>query len=220
MNERREEKDPLKVLGCARGHSHEELIQDLPRHCNFYPALIQQIKKIPEVVLRNSGTPFAKKINRMMREVSKETYRAIQFTRTDINNKGVLFGIVSLKHRVIDRVLNYFHRRWPGCVVCLYNEYTHKTTIMDDEGKIRSFESSLNTVVKEVSKYRPVVPYFEDIQFTSEEIFETLYKSQFVAERENREFFRRMIPENCYELPGMRGGVERRFRNKRINDFL
>lgn len=220
MNKRREEKDPLKVLGCARGHSHEELLQNLPRHCNFYPALIQQVKNIPEVVLRNSGTPFAKKINRMMREVSKETYRAIQFTRTEINNKGVLFGIVSLKHKVIDRVLEYFHKRFPQAIICLYNEHTHKTTIMDEKGKIRSLKSSLNIVVKNVSKNRPIVPYFEDIQFKSEEIFETLYKSQFIAERENKEFFRRMIPEKCYELPGMRGGVEKRFRNKRINDFL
>ncbi|MFW9895014.1 MAG: DUF4130 domain-containing protein [Candidatus Thorarchaeota archaeon] len=220
MNERREEKDPLKVLGCARGYSHEELIQDLPRHCNFYPALIQQIKQIPEVVLRNSGTSFAKKINRMMREVSKETYRAIQFTRTEINNRGVLFGIVNLKHKVMDRVLNYFHKRWPRCIVCLYNEYSYITSTINEGGNIRDIKSPLKKVVENISKNRPLIPYFDDLQFSSEEIFETLYKSQFIAERENQPFFKRMIPDKCFELPGMRGGVEKRFRNKGINDFI
>ncbi|MFX1572207.1 MAG: DUF4130 domain-containing protein [Promethearchaeota archaeon] len=212
--------DPLEVVGCAKGHSHEELIHNLPRHCNFYPALIQQIKRIPEVVLRNSGTPIAKKINRMMREISKETYRAIQFTRTQINNRGVLFGVVSLKHNVMDRVLSYFHKRWPDCIVCLYNEYNHKTSTMDEGGKLCNIDSSLKTLVEQVSKNRPIVPYFNDIQFSGEQIFETLYNSQFIPERENQSFFKKMIPGKCFELPGLRGGVEKRFRNKRINDFI
>jgi hypothetical protein len=29
-----------------------------------------------------------------------------------------------------------------------------------------------------------------------------------------------MIPDKCYELPGMRSGIEKRFRNKEINEFL
>ncbi len=214
------EKDPLEVVGCARGHSREELIHNLPRHCNFYPALIQQINKIPEVILRNSGTLIAKKINRMMREISKETYRAIQFTRTEINNRGVLFGIVSLKHKVMDRVLGYFHKRWPDCIVCLYNEHNHKTSTMDEGGKIREIDSPLKTVVEEVSKNHPLIPYFDDIQFSGEQIFETLYNSQFISERENQPYYKKMIPDKCFELPGMRGGVEKRFRNKRISDFI
>ena len=220
MRKLSEEKDPLEVVGCARGHSHEELIDDLPRHCSYYPDLIQQIKKIPEVVLRNSGTPFAKKINRMMREISKETYRAIQFTRTEINNRGVLFGIVCLKHKVIDRVLSYFHKRWPLCIICLYNEHTYATSIIDEGGKICEIKAPLKIVVNDVSESRPIIPYFDDIQFTGDEIFETLYKSQFIAERENQPFFKKMIPDKCFELPGMKDGVEKRFRNKRINDYF
>ena len=215
-----EEKDPLEVVGCARGHSREELIHNLPRHCKFYPALIQHINKIPEVVLRNSGTPIAKKVNRMMREISKESYRAMQFTRTEINNRGVLFGIVSLKHKVMDRVLNYFHKRWPECIICLYNEHTHKTSTIDEKGIIHKIDSPLKTVVEKASKNRPLIPYFDDIQFSGKDIFETLYSSQFISERENQKYFKKMIPEKCYELPGMRSGIEKRFRNKKINDYF
>ena len=207
--------DPLEVVGCAKGYSHEELIKNLPRHSKSTSVLIQQVKKIPEVVLRNSGTLMAKKINKMMREVNTEAYRANQFTRTDINNRGVLFGVVLLKHKVIDLVLKYFHGRFPQSIICLYNEHTHKTTTINENGKICAFKSSLNDVVKEVSEHRPFVPYFEDIQFIGEEIFNTLYESQNIIERENPRYFRSMIPEKCYNLPGMRNGIEKRYREKR-----
>ncbi|MFW9970515.1 MAG: DUF4130 domain-containing protein, partial [Candidatus Odinarchaeota archaeon] len=182
-------KDPMEVIGRAKGYSHEELINDLPRHNMFSPALISQLKRVPEVVLRNSGTSFAKKINRMMREIGTEAYRAKQFTRTEINDRGVLYGVVLLKHKVMDRVLNYFHERWPKCIICLYNEYDKKTSLINEQGKIEETESSLREIVDLVSKNRPIIPYFEDIQFSGIKIFENLYKSQFILERENKPFF-------------------------------
>ena len=214
------QKDPMEVIGRARGFSHEEIIKNLSRHNNYYPYLITQIKKVPEVIFRNSGSSFAKKINRMMREIGTEAYRAKQFTRTQINNRGVLYGVVLLRHRVMDRVLNYFHQRWPQCIICLYNEYDKKTSFIDEGGKIQEVELPLKRVVDNVSKNRPIIPYFDDIQFSGKEIFETLYISQFISERENQGFFKKMIPDKCFELPGMRGGVEKRFRNKQINEFL
>ena len=55
-------RDPLEVIGRAKGYSREELVLNLPRHSNYSPALMQRIKKLPEVILRNSGTPLAKKL--------------------------------------------------------------------------------------------------------------------------------------------------------------
>ncbi|MHA1985538.1 MAG: DUF4130 domain-containing protein [Promethearchaeota archaeon] len=208
-------KDPLEVVGCAKGYSHEELFKNLPRHCKSTPALMQQIRKIPEVVLRNSGTLMAKKVNKMMREVNTEAYRAIQFTRTEINNRGVLFGVVLLKHKVIAKVLKYFHERFPGAIICLYNENTHKTTTIDENGKFCVYNSPLNEVVKKVSENRPIIPYFEDINFTGEEIFKTLYASQNIIERENPRYFGSMIPQKCFDLPGMRNGIEKSYIEKR-----
>ncbi len=213
-------KDPLEVLGCAKGYSHEELKKNLHRHAQYSPDIERQIKRIPEVILRNSGTQMAKKINRMMREVSTEAYRSIQFTRTEINDRGVLFGVVSLEHNVIDEILIYFHERWPQCVICLYNERKRETWIINEKGAIREFHQPLKKVVENVSRDRKIIPYFEDIQFSGEEIFETLYKSQFIAERENKQYFKKMIPYQCFKLPGMRNGVEKHFRNKKLNEFL
>lgn len=222
MNKKKHCHDPLEVVGCAKGYSRRELISKLPRHSKFSPDVIQQIKKLPEVLLRNSGSPMAKKFIRMMREVNTEVYRAIQFTRTEINNRGVLYGVVLLKHRVIDLVLEYFHKRWPQCVICLYNEHTYKTGIINEKGTVQELKLPLKHAVGKISKNRPIIPYFDDIQFTGEEIFETLYQSQNIVERENPRYFKQMIPDKCYELPGMRNGVEKRYisRNKKLYEFL
>jgi hypothetical protein len=222
MNSKCSSEDNLKVVGRAKGYSKEELLTNLPRHSKFHPGLIKHIENTPEVALRNSGTVMAKKIIRMMREVNTEAYRARQFTRTEINDRGVLYGVVLLKHRVMDYTLNYFHERWPHCVICLYNEHTKTTGIINEKGKIREVNLPLEETVEKVSAGRSVIPYFEDIQFSGEEIFESLYNSQNIVERENPRFFKSMIPEKCFDLPGMRKGVEKRYtsQNKKINEFF
>ena len=214
--------DSLKVVGRAKGYSREELIANLPRHSKFHLGLIKQVMTIPEVSLRNSGTAMAKKIIRMMREVSTETYRAMQFTRTEINKYGVLYGIVLLKHHVMDNVLKYFHERWPQCIICLYNEHTQRTGIVNEKGNVREVKLPLKETVEKVSNGRPIIPYFDDIQFSGEEIFESLYNSQNIVERENPRYFKSMIPDKCFDLPGMKNGVEKRYssQNKKMDEFF
>jgi hypothetical protein len=214
--------DPLKVLGRAKGYSRQELIHNLPRHYRFSAHLLQQIDKLPDVMLRNAGSPLAKMFLRMMREITTEAYRAKQFTRTEINNCGVLYGVVLLKHRVMDIVLNYFHERWPQSIICLFNEHNNKTGIINENGIIWEVNLPLKKVVDEISINRPIISYFDDIQFSGEDIFETLYNSQNIIERENLRYFKKMIPDYCYELPGMRKGIEKRYssQNKKINDFF
>jgi hypothetical protein len=221
-NENSDDKDPLEVIGRCKGYSREELIKNITRHENYSPELIKHIKRLPDVVLRNLGTPMAKKLIRMVREIFRESYRAKQFTRTNINDRGVLYGVVLLKHKVMDLVLNYFHERWPKCIICLYNEHTQKTGIINEQGTLREVDLPLQVVVEKISKNRPIIPYFEDIQFSGKQIFETLYQTQNIAQRQNQRYFKQMIPDKCFELPGLRDGIERRCndQNKKIDDYF
>ena len=164
MNKKKESDDPLQVIGRSKEYNQKELINQLPRHEKCTPYIIKQIKSIPNVVLLNLGTPIAKKAIKMIREVYREAYRAKQFTRTNINDRGVLYGVVLLKHKVIDLVLNYFHERWPKCIICLYNEHTQKTGIITEKGEIYNIKLPLKKVVEKISDKRREMPFFEDIQ--------------------------------------------------------
>ena len=210
-------KNPLTVLGWSPEYSKQDLIKRISRHANFSPGLLQTIKKIPEIIFLNNGTQEAKKILKMVKEIGLEAYRAIQFTRTKLNNRGIIYGKVLLKHKVEDEVLVYFHERWPMCIVCLFNEYRKQTYTIDEDGKLRKFKKPLSVVVEKLGLERPIQPYFEDIKVENEEMFEALYSSQFIKSRDNRKYFRKMIPKKCMELPGMKGGIEKRFQNAQID---
>ena len=62
--------DPLKVLGRSRGYSKKELLNFLPHHNKFTPNLIKKVEELSEVVLRNLGTPLARKVVKMVKEIS------------------------------------------------------------------------------------------------------------------------------------------------------
>ena len=78
----------------------------------------------------------------------------------------------------------------------------------------------MNECVQKISKNRKITPYFEDISMDNERIFQEFYSSQFIESRENRKYFKKMIPKYAMEMPGMKGGVENRFRNHQLDKFL
>ena len=91
---------------------------------------------------------------------------------------------------------------------------------MNEQGRFRKFQMSLNEIVKKISMNRKITPYFEDISMNNEEIFQEFYSSQFISSRENRKYFKKMIPKYAREMPGMKGGVEYRFRNNQLDKYI
>jgi len=202
------------------GFSKEEMLINLPRHSNCNPNLLLKVDKTSESILKNNGSQFARKINRMLHEIFRELERNRQFTRINLNNRGVLYGKIALSHKSEDELLKYFHNRFPKCFICLFNTIKNETISINEQGKFQKFQVSLAEAVQEISRNRPITPYFEDISIDNEEIFEEFYSSQFIASRENRKYFKKMIPQYAMEMPGMKGGVEHRFRNNQLDKYV
>ena len=202
------------------GFSKEEMLINLPRHSQCNTNLLNKVKNTSESLLRNNGSQFARKINRMLGEISRELERNRQFTRTTLNNHGVLYGKISLSHQSEGDLLKYFHSRFPNCVICLYNTVKHETITINEQGRFQKFQESLDKCVQKISINRKITPYFEDISSSNEEIFQEFYSSQFVESRENRKYFKKMIPKYAMEMPGMKDGVENRFRNNQLDKYL
>jgi len=202
------------------GFSKDEMLINLPRHSQCSPNLLFKVENTSESILRNNGSPFARKINRMLSEIFCEVERNRQFTRTNLNNRGVLYGKITLSHQSDDELLKYFHDRFPNCFICLFNIIKNETITINEQGKFKKFQASLDEIVKKISMNRQIKPYFEDISMNNEEIFQEFYSSQFIASRENRKYFKKMIPKYAMEMPGMKGGVENRFRNNQLDKYI
>ena len=202
------------------GFSKEEMLTNLPRHSQCNPNLLFKVKNTSESILKNNGSEFARKINRMLHEISRELERNRQFTRTTLNNRGVLYGKISLSHQSELELLKYFHNRFPNCFICLFNTIKNEVITMNEKGRSQKFQKPLDEIVKKISMNRPITPYFEDISMNNEEIFQEFYSSQFIESRENRKYFKKMIPKYAMEMPGMKGGVENRFRNNQLDKYI
>ena len=202
------------------GFTKDEILINLPRHSKCNPNLLFEVENTSESILRNYGSQFARKINRMLSEIFCELERNRQFTRTNLNNRGVLYGKITLSHQSEDELLKYFHDRFPNCFICLFNINNNETITMNEQGIIQKFQESLAYTVQKVSINRPITPYFEDISMNNEEIYQEFYSSQFIANRENRKYFKKMIPKYAMDMPGMKGGVENRFRNNQLDKYI
>ena len=202
------------------GFSKEEMLTNLPRHSQCSPNLLLKVQNTSESILKNNGSQFARKINRMLHEIFRELERNRQFTRTILNNRGILYGKISLSHKSEDELLKYFHNRFPNCFICLFNTIKNETITMNEQGKFQKFQGSLDEIVQKIGKNRIITPYFEDISMNNEEIFQEFYSSQFIASRENRKYFKKMIPKYAMKMPGMKGGVEYRFRNNQLDKYI
>jgi len=202
------------------GFSKKEMLINLPRHSQCNQNLLLKVENTSESILRNHGSQFARKINKMLHEIFRELERNRQFTRTNLNNRGVLYGKITLSHQSDDELLKYFHDRFPNCFICLFNIIKNETITINEQGKFKKFQASLDEIVKKISMNRPITPYFEDISMDNEEIFEEFYSSQFIASRENRKYFKKMIPKYAMEMPGMKGGIENRFRNNQLDKYI
>ncbi len=202
------------------GFSKDEMLINLPRHSQYSRNLLLKVQNTSESILKNNGSQFARKINRMLHEIFRELERNRQFTRTILNNRGILHGKIALHHQNGEELLKYFHNRFPNCFICLFNIIKRETISMDEHGKFQVFQESLDEIVQKIGKNRPITSYFEDISMKNEDIFQEFYSSQFIASRENRKYFKKMIPKYAMKMPGMKGGVENRFRNNQLDKYI
>ncbi|TFH27660.1 MAG: DUF4130 domain-containing protein, partial [Promethearchaeota archaeon] len=124
------------------GYTKDQLSILIRRHSEFSLQLVQKIREHEASILQNSGSPFAKRVNGMIRAVFKEFDRQRQFTRTELTPQGVLWGEVHFQHRIEDLVLEYFHERFPQCIILLANEVKNECIFITEAGKM--FRSTLH----------------------------------------------------------------------------
>jgi probable DNA metabolism protein len=203
-----------------KGYKKEEIFHLIHRHAQYSNNLATRIKAIPESILKNIASPEARKIDRMIREIFRELERVKQFTRTKLNNHGILYGKILITHKIEDLVLEYFHKRFPDFWICLYNEKKRQTLVQKKKGEFSYWDLSLEESVKKLSLERPIKPYFDDIQIENEDLFNTFYASQYISSRKNPRYYQQMIPKKLFNLPGLRGSIEGSLENTKLDQYF
>jgi hypothetical protein len=216
--------DNSTLIGCSgpnrNGFSKAELLSILSRHAHCTQKILAEIEAHDEIYFQTKGSAKAVQAFNMAREVLKEIGRAIQFARTQINAHAILSCAISLEHAIEDRLMEFWHERFPECVICLYNIRSRCCFIMDEKGEIQKEGRSLDVIVEGLSQKRPEHPLFADLAQgdAAGDIFKTFYESQLIESRANRRYFQQMIPNEWLFRPGLE--VEHGFRNTKLEQFL
>ena len=203
-----------------KGLSKDELLELIGRHKDINPGIIRLIHQIPESVLTNLASKEARMISKMVKQIFRELERVKQFTRTKLNDHGILYGEVQFHHHIEDLIIEYFHERFPKCWLCLKNCQNRKCLIWKGKDKWFYSKDSIKENLIFLNNLRPKDPYFEDIQVDNEDMFNAFYKTQYIPSRKNPRYYRQMIPIKSRELPGLKGKIETSLENKKLDNFL
>lgn len=203
-----------------QGYTKEEVLDLIPRHKDYSPDLSKLIHTIPEEILSNIASTSARSLDRMIKQIFREFERVKQFTRTKLNDFGILYGEIATKHVIEDWIIEYFYQRFPSCWLCLYNVSKRQTLIWRGESKWYYSSNPLENVIQNLSKKREKTPYFADICVNNEELFNTFYKTQYIPTRKNKRYYQQVIPLKARKLPGLKGKIETNLENKKMDSYL
>jgi len=127
----------------------------------------------------------ARKFHHLAREVGAERYRATAFMRLQpIEQHNVLFGEFEIKHQTGELIMLHFMKRFPRYNIII--TFGHEVYIGRN-----------NEIFKEKIDRKKVVLPKEKDEF--EKYWLAFYRSQFIPERKNLRYLKRMIPKKYWK---------------------
>ncbi len=169
----------------------------LHRDSNKYRVIDQAIKQAEEkgfTYVLCKISPEAKKFRELARQVRWEYGRAIAFIRLKpVDERRVLFGEFEIKHQTAEMIMQHFMERFPQYnIMLVFGE-----EVYIGRGK-EIFKEKIN-------RKKVVLPQKKD-EF--EKYWLTFYKTQFIPQRRNLRYLKRMIPKKYWKWVAELGEFE------------
>ena len=127
----------------------------------------------------------ARKFRKLAREVGAERYRATAFMRLQpIDQHKVLFGEFEIEHQTAELIMLHFMRRFP------------RNNIMIVFGNEAYIGRNKEIFREKIDRKKIVLPKETD---EYEKYWLAFYRSQFIPERKNLRYLKRMIPKKYWK---------------------
>ena len=189
--------DLLEKLQQLKNHGDREPLQMFSRNV-FYALLhkdnkkyriidkaIQQVMKYGFTYVLCKVSPEAKQFMEFSRQVAFEKYRATAFVRLKpIDQHKVLYGKFEVKHQTHELIMLHFMERFPT-----YN-------IMLVFGQEAYIGRNKEIYKEKIDRKQINLPQEKD-EF--ERYWLTFYKTQYIKERRNLRYLKRMIPKKYWK---------------------
>ena len=186
-----QELDELKPAGDAealRLFKKDLFFALLNRNPSKYRIIDQVIKQAGEKGLSYvlcKVSDEAKRFFRLAREVGAERYRATAFIRLQpLDQQRVLFGEFEIKHQTGELIMLHFMKRFPQYNIIIV--FGNEVYIGRNKEIFR----------KKLDRKKIIIPKELD-EF--EKYWLAFYRSQFIPERKNLRYLKRMIPKKYWK---------------------
>jgi len=138
----------------------------------------------------------AKRFHRLSREVGAERYRATAFMRLQpIDEHTVLFGEFEIKHQTGELIMLHFMKRFPLYnIMIVFGSEVYPPT--KDFGGWVYIGRNKEIFKEQIDHKKVVLPKAPD---EYEKYWLAFYRSQFIPERKNLRYLKRMIPKKYWK---------------------
>lgn len=162
-------------------------------HADCNPIIIEKVidqfqTKGPSYVLCKVSRE-AKKFRDWARQVKFERHRAVAFIRLrPIEQKHALFGEFEVKHKTHDLIMLHFMERFPNYTIII--SFGDFALIGKDK---QIYKGEIDEGIK-ASRFQGI-----EVKDEFEKLWLAFYKSQYIPERRNLTYLKRMLPKKYWK---------------------
>jgi len=153
---------------------------------------IQQAKEKGLSYVLCKVSDAARRFHRLAREVGAERYRATAFIRLQpIDQQKVLFGEFEIKHQTGEMIMLHFMKRFPRFnIMIVFGEEVYI-------GRNKEiYREKIDPACRQAGEKMGLSPAIKD---EYEKYWLAFYRSQFIPERKNLRYLKRMIPKKYWK---------------------
>jgi probable DNA metabolism protein len=180
----------LAMQGLEK-HIALALLHSDPNKYSVIDKAIEQAKEKGVSYVLCKVSAEAKKFMKLARAVGAEKYRATAFMRLQpIDQHRVLYGEFEIQHQTGELIMLHFMKRFPRYnIMIVFNEEVY----IGRNNEI--FKQPIEPAYRQASEKRTKVPSQKD---DFERYWLAFYRSQYIPERRNLKYLKRMIPKKYW----------------------
>ena len=163
----------------------------LSYHRNCTQVLLEFAEDLDRDQIEVSNDERIKKINKMIRSVTREIHKLKSFIRLKPKGENIRYSRIEPEHDIGQNLSDFFAKRFPPIIIVLGNGKISWISLFADNDLHRCQAEGLNSSLKRFDKILNDKNDIEDI----ENLWNEYYWTQYAPERKNEKLYRKNMPK-------------------------
>lgn len=163
----------------------------LSYHRNCSRDLLEFAEDLDRDQIEVSNDERIKKINKMIRSVTREIHKLKSFIRLKPKGENIRYSRIEPEHDIGQNLSDFFAKRFPTIIIVLGDDKISWVSLFADKELHRCRAGGLNGTLESFDKILNNNKNIEDI----ENLWNEYYWTQYAPERKNESLYRKNMPK-------------------------